>query len=372
MVHGEEHTVSRARLRDLGITIGTYPIGTCNAITDVPGVLVGHTTLVYDAPRVARTGVTVIVPRHGDIWHNHAFAAFHSFNGCGEMTGLPFIDEFGVLTSPIAITNTNQVGTAHQALVEYGVGKHGSFAFKLPVAAETYDGWLNDIDAFHLTSAHVHRALDSAASGVVAEGNVGGGTGMICHEFKGGIGTASRLVQTPSGQFTVGVLVQANHGTRSLLRVDGVPVGREIDFEHTPSPRPQNPGEGSIIVVMATDAPLIPTQCKRLAQRATIGLARVGSVGHNGSGDLFLAFATGNHLLANDTAPYEVRMLPHQQLNVFFEAVAEAVEESIVNALCAAETMTGHQGRTVYALPLDALQRVMAMYRRDVRKSTAR
>jgi D-aminopeptidase len=195
---------------------------------------------------------------------------------------------------------------------------------------------------------------------------------MICHEFKGGIGTASRLVQTPSGQFTVGVLVQANHGTRSLLRVDGVPVGREIDFEHTPSPRPQHPGEGSIIVVMATDAPLIPTQCKRLAQRATIGLARVGSVGHNGSGDLFLAFATGNHLLANGTAPYEVRMLPHQQLNVFFEAVAEAVEESIVNALCAAETMTGYKGRTVYALPLDALQRVMAMYRRDVRQSLER
>jgi D-aminopeptidase len=371
-VHCEENTVSRARLRDLGLVIGTYPTGTYNAITDVPGVLVGHTTLIYDAPRVARTGVTVIVPRHGDIWHNHAFAAFHSFNGCGEMTGLPFIDEFGVLTSPIAITNTNQVGTAHQALVEYGVGKHGSFAFKLPVAAETYDGWLNDIDAFHLTSAHVHRALDSAASGPVGEGNVGGGTGMICHEFKGGIGTASRLVQTPSGQFTVGVLVQANHGTRSLLRIDGVPVGREIDFEHTPSPRPQNRGEGSIIVVMATDAPLIPTQCKRLAQRATIGLARVGSVGHNGSGDLFLAFATGNHLLADGTAPYDVKMLPHQQLNVFFEAIAEAVEESIVNALCAAETMTGYKGRTAYALPLDALRRVIALYRRDVRQSLER
>jgi D-aminopeptidase len=291
--------MSRARLRDLGIVIGTYATGTYNAITDVPGVLVGHTTLIYDASRVARTGVTVIVPRNGDIWHNNACAAFHALNGCGEMTGLPFIDEFGVLTSPIALTNTNQVGMAHQALVEYGVGKHGGFAFRLPVAAETYDGWLNDIDALHLKSEHVHAALHTARSGPVAEGNVGGGTGMMCHEFKGGIGTASRLVDTPSGQYTVGVLVQANHGTRALFRVDGVPVGREIGLAHTPPPSAENPAEGSIIVIIATDAPLIPTQCKRLAQRATIGLARVGGVGHNGSGDLFLAFATGNHLLAD-------------------------------------------------------------------------
>ena len=354
--------MSRARLRDLGITIGTYPPSVYNAITDVPDVLIGHTTLIYDTPRIARTGVTVIVPRHGDIWHTHAFAAFHSFNGCGEMTGLQCIDEFGVLTSPIAITNTNQVGTAHQALVEYGIGKHGSFAFKLPVAAETYDGWLNDIDAFHLQPAHVHAALDTAKSGPVAEGNVGGGTGMICHDFKGGIGTASRLVDTPSGRFTVGTLVQANHGTRSLLRVDGAPVGRAISFAHTPSARLEHAGDGSIIVVIATDAPLIPTQCKRLAQRATIGLARVGGVGHNSSGDLFLAFATGNHLQADAKTPHDVKMLPHQQLNAFFEAVAEAVEESILNALCAAETMTGYKGHTAYALPLEALQRVMAQY----------
>jgi D-aminopeptidase len=355
--------MSRARLRDIVPTLGTYPTGTHNAITDVPGILVGHTTLIYDTPRLARTGVTVVVPRQGDIWRDHAFAGYHSFNGCGEMTGLPFIEEFGVLTSPVAITNTNQVGTAHQALVEYGVGKHGGFAFKLPVAAETYDGWLNDIDAFHLKSEHVHAALDTARGGAVAEGNVGGGTGMICHDFKGGIGTASRLVETPSGRFTVGALVQANHGTRALLRVDGVPVGRDIGFAHTPSARLEPQGEGSIIVVMATDAPLIPTQCKRLAQRATVGLARVGSVGHNGSGDLFLALATGNHLPANATAPHAVQMLPHQQLNGFFEAVAEAVEESILNALCAAETMTGYKGRTAHALPLDALQRLMAQYR---------
>ncbi|MGH2591923.1 MAG: P1 family peptidase [Anaerolineae bacterium] len=355
--------MSRARLRDLGITLGAYPTGQFNAITDVPGVLVGHHTLIYDQPRVARTGVTVIVPREGSIWQDNAFAAFHSFNGCGEMTGLPFIEEFGLLTSPIAITNTNQVGTAHAAIVEYGVGKHGGFAFKLPVAAETYDGWLNDIDAFHLTAAHVHAALDSAQGGPVAEGNVGGGTGMICHDFKGGIGTSSRIVECPSGRYTIGVLLQANHGDRDLLRVDGVPVGREIGPQHTPTPWAEPPKGGSIIVIIATDAPLLPIQCKRLARRATVGLARVGSVGYNGSGDIFLAFATGNHVPHDAKALLDVKVLPHHHLNSFFEAVAESVEESILNALTAAETMTGFQGHTAYALPLDELRRVMAKHR---------
>jgi D-aminopeptidase len=348
--------MTRARLRDLGIAIGTLPTGSYNAITDVPGVWVGHCTLIYDEPRVARTGVTVIMPREGTIWEDNAFAGFHSFNGCGEMTGLPFIEEFGLLTSPIAIT-------------EYGVDKHGGFAFKLPVAAETYDGWLNDIDAFHLRAEHVHQALDSARGGPVAEGNVGGGTGMLCHDFKGGIGTSSRLVEAPGGRYTVGALVQTNYGDRSLFRVDGVPVGREIGPEHTPTPRgepvaAQMPAvQGSIIVVVATDAPLLPVQCKRLARRATVGLARVGGVGHNSSGDIFLAFATGNHLPAQLEAPLELKMLPHQFLNVFFDAVAEAVEEAILNALTAAETMTGFQGHTAHALPLDELQRVMAKYR---------
>lgn len=355
--------MSRPRLRDLGITIGTYPTGLHNAITDVPEILVSHRTLIYDEPRVARTGVTVIVPREGAIWSDNAFAGCHAFNGCGEMTGLPFIEEFGLLTSPIAITNTNQVGTAHAAIVEYGADKHGGFAFKLPVAAETYDGWLNDIDAFHLTATHVREALESAASGPVAEGNVGGGTGMICHDFKGGIGTSSRVVEHAGGRYTIGVLVQANHGDRSLFRVDGVPVGREIGPAHTPTPWPEPPSGGSIIVIIATDAPLIPTQCKRLAQRATVGLARVGSVGYNGSGDLFLAFATGNHFPAHAQAPYDLKMLPHHHLNPFFEATAEAVEEAVLNALTAAETMTGFQGHAAHALPLDELQRVMAKYR---------
>jgi D-aminopeptidase len=273
------------------------------------------------------------------------------------------VEEFGLLTSPIAITNTNQVGLAHQAIVEYGASKHGGFAFKLPVAAETYDGWLNDIDAFHLKAEHVHQALDSARSGPVAEGNVGGGTGMICHDFKGGIGTSSRLVEAPGGRYTVGALVQANYGDRSFLRVDGVPVGREIGPERTPVPWTEPPSAGSIIIIVATDAPLLPVQCKRLARRATVGLARVGGVGHNSSGDIFLAFATGNHLPAQAESPLELKMLPHQHLNAFFDAVAEAVEEAILNALTAAETMTGYQGHTAHALPLDELQRVMGKYR---------
>jgi D-aminopeptidase len=231
------------------------------------------------------------------------------------------------------------------------------------VAAETWDGWLSDINAFHVTKEHAYAALATAQSGPVAEGNVGGGTGMICHEFKGGIGTASRIVECPSGRYTVGVLVQSNYGSRHLLRVDGIPVGREIHFGRVASPWVEPPKGGSIIVVIATDAPLLPVQCKRLARRATVGLARVGSVGDNGSGDIFLAFATGNHLPSNAAAPLDLKMLPHNHMGLFFEAVAEAVEEAILNALTAAETMSGWHGRTAYALPLDELQQVMAKYR---------
>jgi D-aminopeptidase len=230
----------------------------------------------------------------------------------------------------------------------------------LAVVAETWDGWLNDMDAFHVGREHVFEALESAGPGPVAEGNVGGGTGMICHDFKGGIGTASRLVSCPSGEFTVGALVQANHGDRKDLRVDGVPVGLELDEAHTPIPWHETPPPASsIIVVIATDAPMIPTQCKRLARRATLGLARAGGMGYNGSGDIFLAFATGNHIPSSAKGPYRLEMLPHHHLNVFFEAVAECVEESILNALTAAETVVGHKGHSAHALPLDELQRVM-------------
>jgi len=256
------------------------------------------------------------------------------------------------------------VGTAHEALTIYGHEKGFTDTWALPVVAETYDGWLNDMPAFHVKHEHVFEALEHARSGPVAEGCVGSGTGMICHDFKGGIGTASRVVNVASGAFTVGALVQANHGDRELFRVDGVPVGREIDHTRVPLPWGRQPPLGSIIVIITTDAPLLPTQCNRLAQRATVGLARVGSVGHNGSGDLFLAFATGNHIPGRShEAQVALSMLPHHHLNDFFEAVAECVEEAIINSIVAAETTTGLRGNTAYALPLDELKRVWEKYR---------
>jgi D-aminopeptidase len=365
--------MTRARLRDLGISIGHFPTGPFNAITDVPGVLVGHRTIIHDTPRVARTGITMIVPRDGDIWTDHAFAGVFSFNGCGEMTGIAWVDESGMMHTPIGITNTNAVGVVRDAVAAYPTeqAKQGnvsapiasSWDGSLPIVAETWDGWLNDIAAFQVTKEHTYEALKAATSGPVAEGNVGGGTGMICHEFKGGIGTSSRRIDSPSGRYTIGVLVQTNYGSRSLLRVDGVPVGYELGFEHVPSPWLEKASDGSIIVVIATDAPLLPIQCKRLAKRATVGLARVGGVGNNGSGDIFLAFATGNHLRVPATAPYTLQMIPHDHLDGFFEGVAEAVEEAILNALTSAETLVGWEGRTAYALPLDNLQRIMRRYR---------
>lgn len=348
--------MGRARLRHLGIVIGHAPPGPHNAITDVPGVLVGHRTLIADTPRITRTGITMVVPREV-IWTDYAFAAYHSFNGNGEMTGIPWIDESGLLGSPIGITNTYAVGIVRDALIAYAVEHGYSHRFHLPVVAETYDGFLNDIDAFPLTQQHALEALAASHSGPVEEGNVGGGTGMRCHGFKGGIGTASRVIDSPSGRYTVGVLVQANYGRMRHLRVDGVPVGRELErVGDQAEPR------GSIIVIVGTDAPFQSTQCARLARRATVGLARVGGMGFNSSGDLFLAFATGNSLPSPPTGPYTVRMVPDEHIDPFFEGVAEAVEESILNALTAAETMTGLHG-TVEALPLDELQRIMRRYR---------
>ncbi len=356
--------MTRARLRDLGITIGRFPTGRHNAISDVPGVWVGHTTLIYDTPRVARTGVTMIVPREGDIWRDNAFAAYHSFNGCGEMTGMHWLTESGLLCYPVALTSTHHVGTVHEAIVAYGQERGKTTLSSLAVVAETWDGWLNDLDGFHLRGEHVYAALDSAGPGPVAEGNVGGGTGMICHDFKGGIGSASRLVEIGAETYTLGVLVQANHGAREDLRVDGVPIGHLIDDGDVPSPWAEAGSSQSLIVVIATDAPLLPGQCRRLAQRAAVGFARVGGIGHNGSGDLFLAFATGNHVPAGQQTPLNLRMLPGHKMNALFSALAEAVEEAILNVLTAAETMTGFQSRTAYALPLDRLQDHMRAWRR--------
>jgi D-aminopeptidase len=355
--------MTKERLRDLGITIGSLPTGRYNAITDVPGVQVGHCTLIYDEPRIARTGVTAIVPRDGEIWHNHTFAAYHSFNGCGEVTGMHWVEESGMLCYPIMLTTTHHVGTAHEAIVAYGQEKGLTQLSALAVVAETWDGWLNDLDAFHIKHEHVHEALSNASSGPVAEGNVGGGTGMICHDFKGGIGTSSRVVETTSGRFTVGAFVQANHGAREDFRVDGVPVGRLIDVERVPSgwAESEPTSSSSIIIILATDAPLLPFQCRRLAKRAAVGFARVGGIGHNGSGDIFLAFATGNDLAKGE--PRSLTMIPNHHMSPLFSGAAEAVEEAILNVLIAAETMTGYKGRTAYALPHGELRRIMAKYR---------
>jgi len=367
-------TEQRHRARDLGIRIGSLEPGRWNAITDVPGVRVGHTTLIAgNGPLITgegpvRTGVTVIVPRD-DIAKDPVFAGYHQLNGSGEMTGIAWIEEAGLISTPIGLTNTHSVGVVRDALIAYDVQRwtgNDAMPYRLPVVSETSDNWLNDMNGFHVKPEHVVQALESAATGPVAEGCVGGGTGMNCHEFKGGIGTSSRALAEEFGGWTVGVLVQANYGWRSHLHIDGVPVGREIPVNEIPSHRMQPNADGSIVIVIATDAPLLPNQCKRLAQRGTIGLARAGGNGDNGSGDLFLAFSTGNHGVDSKgiyTAT-NIRMLPNDAISVLFEAVADATHEAIANALCMATTMTGANGRISHALPLDRLQEVMHRHHR--------
>jgi len=361
--------MTRARLRDLGLKVGTLPPGPFNAITDVAGVKVGYSTVIQDQPRIARTGVTAIWPRGREIWTDYVFAGTFSFNGNGEMTGLPWLAEQGLLGAPIGITNTYQVGIVRDAIAAMAVRDGASQAFHLPVVAETYDGWLSDIQGFTLTHEHAFAAFDSAVGDcTIAEGNVGGGTGMICHEFKGGTGTSSRVIVENGERYTVGALVQANYGARNLLRIDGVPVGREIGPDVLPAHRSgrlavaSSQREGSIIVVLATDAPLIPIQCQRLARRATTGLSWVGGIGANGSGDIFIAFSTSNHIYQNDKIT-NVNMLAPDAMTGLFLASAEATEEAILNAMCMAETMTGRDDRTIYALPLNLLQDVMQRYR---------
>ncbi len=377
------------RTRDLGIVIGRGRPGPGNAITDVAGVRVGHTTIISgDGPLVVgqgpvRTGVTMVVPGGADHWKYGVYAGCHRLNGNGEMTGLEWIREAGLLLTPIAITNTHSVGLVRDALVAVAVEHADSTRphWTLPVVGETSDGLLSDMDGFHVRSEHVRAALDSAVGGPVAEGNVGGGTGSVCHEFKGGIGTASRVVPAKAGGFTVGVLVQANYGKRQWLRVDGVPVGAEIGFDEIASPFGRDedpvpglppPGSGSIIVVVATDAPLLPHQCERLAQRAGLGVARAGGTGGQTSGDLFIAFSTGNRLPVDDedrptVLVRDVRTVGEGVIDALFDGAIEATEEAIVNALVAAETMVGRDGITARALPHDRLLEVMARYGRGPR-----
>jgi len=355
---------TKPRARDLGVPFEGTP-GPLNAITDVAGVEVGMTTLISGSGALKvgagpiRTGVTAILPR-GKASKDQVFAGWFSMNGNGEMTGTTWIEEAGLLEGPVLITNTHSVGVVRDASIKWSV-EHGiaSQAWSLPVVAETWDGVLNDINGFHVKPEHVFAALDGARSGRVAEGNVGGGTGMICYGFKCGSGTASRTLDARAGGYTVGVFVQANHGTRNLLRIAGVPIGEEI-----PQAPPGRDELGSIIIVVATDAPLLPHQLKRIARRAALGLGRTGAASGNGSGDIFIAFSTANPGAASQREEAQVTMVSNARISTLFEATVQATEEAIVNALVAGETMTGVDNHRVDALSHDALRQALRKYNR--------
>jgi L-aminopeptidase/D-esterase-like protein len=358
---------SKPRARDLGVPFDGST-GPFNAITDVKGVEVGHTTLISGEGKLnvgvgpVRTGVTAVLPRGKDS-KDAVFAGWFTENGNGEMTGTTWVEDSGFLDGPVMITNTHSVGVVRDAVIAWRVKRGGpdseGYWWSLPVVAETSDDWLNDMNGFHVKPEHVFHALDNAHGGAVEEGSVGGGTGMICNEFKGGIGTASRVLDAKQGGYTVGVLVQCNYGERSQLRIAGVPVGKEI---------PEHPAygsdTGSIIVVVATDAPLIPTQLKRVARRVTLGLGRNGSYSGDDSGEIFIAFSTANAGAKTAGVSHTITMLANDQLDPIFLATVQATEEAVVNAMVAADTMTGVDGHTVIALPHDRLREVLKKYNR--------
>jgi L-aminopeptidase/D-esterase-like protein len=379
---------AKPRARDLGLSqrIGGTP-GALDAITDVAGVEVGQTTIIAGAPPLVvgkgpvRTGVTIVHPR-GRTNPDPVFGAWFTLNGNGEMTGTTWLQESGVLEGPVGITNTHSVGIVRDAILKWQVSRPGLQPWGLPVVAETYDGGLNDINGFHVTDAHTFKALDEAKGGLPAEGNVGGGTGMQCHGFKGGIGTASRVLPAAAGGYTVGVLVQCNYGSRASFSVAGVPVGVEIPDLLPCTTRPTgaagerrcdapgaNPAArdedlGSIIVIAATDAPLLPHQLKRIATRVALGIGRMGGFGGNSSGDIFLAFSTANARTASAPDRAQVEMLSNNRITPLFQATVQATEEAILNALLAAETMDGGDGLRVYGLPHDRLMAAMKKYNR--------
>ena len=386
----------RSRARDLGVPFEGTP-GPLNAITDVTGVTVGQVTIVSGSGKLmvgqgpARTGVTAILPR-GAANGDPVMAGWFTLNGNGEMTGTTWLEESGFLAGPVMITNTHSVGVVRDAVIEWLVHKGFNFDWSLPIVAETWDGTLNDINGFHVTKQHAFQALDSARSGAVAEGNVGGGTGMICHQFKGGIGTSSRRFTIEEKTYTLGVLVQCNYGTRRLLRIAGVPVGTEIPdltpcyAGSDPVPAGENrsrcvtvgssgPGLspaadrdlGSIIVVVATDVPLLPHQLQRVARHVSLGIGKMGGLGSNSSGDIYVAFSTANSNAAATTGHPTATFIPNEEITTVFEATVQATEESIVNALVAAETMTGANDVRVYALPHDRLRVAMQKYNRLVK-----
>lgn len=383
----ELHAQAKPRARDLGVPFEGTP-GRLNAITDISGVEVGQVTLISGDGKLVvgsgpvRTGVTIILPR-GRASTDPVFAGWFALNGNGEMTGTTWVEESGFLEGPVGITNTHSVGVVRDAVVDWMVRRPTGQPWALPVVAETYDGLLNDVNGFHVKREHAIRALDGASNGPVAEGAVGGGTGMVCFGFKGGIGTASRKLDAQSGGYTVGVLVQCNAGRRSELRIAGVPVGREINdltpcqtihglagrmrqcdaTAATPTDQRQD-GMGSIIVVVATDAPLVANQLHRLAVRAALGVGVTGGKGENSSGDLMIAFSTANPRAAQDTGIVRAEILPNARMNPLFYATLQATEEAVVNAMVGAETMTGANGVRVYALPHDRLRSALRKYNR--------
>jgi D-aminopeptidase len=371
VMHGQDK-----RARELGIPLDGIP-GPLNAITDVAGVEVGSVTLISGEGKLevgkgpVRTGVTAILPRGKK--YDPVFAGWYTLNGNGEMTGTTWVEESGFLEGPVMITNTHSVGVVRDAVIEWEY-KNNIFDplpdepdifWALPVVAETYDGDLNDINGFHIKKQHVFEALDNAKSGKVDEGNVGGGTGMICHEFKGGTGTSSRIVTIGENKYILGVLVQTNYGIRKSLTISGVPVGREIsDLMPEIDPFIERKERGSIIVVVATDAPLLPHQLKRLARRVPLGIGRMGSYASDSSGDIFIAFSTANPGASNRSDNQNIQMLPNDQISPLFEATVEATEEAIINALLAARTMVGKNNTKIYELPEDRLLEILRKYNR--------
>jgi len=370
----QEKSTASPRARDLGVPFDGTP-GPLNAITDVSGVTVGHTTLISGEGKLivgrgpVRTGVTAVFPRGKDVRDAGVFAGWWSLNGNGEMTGTTWVEESGFLIGPVMITNTHSVGVVRDAVIQWTVAhrkvRPDDDWWSLPVVAETWDGWLNDINGFHVKPEDAFHAIETSHDGAVEEGAVGGGTGMICNGFKGGIGTSSRRLAEKDGGFTIGVLVQCNYGSRQNFRVAGIPVGREIKSEDPYAFAPEDITErGSIIVIVATDAPLLPHQLKRLARRVSLGLGRDGSISGNGSGDIFLAFSTANPGAAAGEHMVDLKMFPNDLLNPVFAATVEATEEAIINAMIAATSMTGIENHHVTALPHDQLRAILKKYNR--------
>ena len=348
--------MTRKKLRDLGISIGHLPTGPKNCITDVKGIKVGHHTI--DSKDVC-SGLTVILPNDGILEDNHFPAAIFSYNGTGEFTGSHWINETGALVTPIIFTGSHLIGLAHRYLSEATRKVEGLEAFSIVPVGETWDGWLSDLSETHISYEDLEKAITGASSGPIEEGSVGGGTGMICFEFKGGIGSSSRTAECECGKFTVGAIVQSNMGRRQDLRINGKEVGKSIGEDIVPLPWVTPENDGSLLVTIATDAPLIPSQCQRISKRACLAMARLGAIGEEGSGDFFLTFSTGNKFNYNQEKPADMKCFPNEQLDPLFEAAIESVEEAIINSMTNATTKTGQKGRTVHEIPLDKLKKIL-------------